>query len=171
VALKGNIKRRREELDLTLEAVAQVVGVTRATIQKYENGIISNIPSDKIEKLADVLNVSPAYLMGWSDTVIDKDGVKYYGSRITQNEIYEDDIMNYLNYNPTAHSEQPDSKEKEQLIVNMNDGLMVTLAGKPLSTEAMELLRIFESIEVRKRMKLLEFAFKLEDDRAEKVEG
>ena len=40
MALKDNIKRRRDELQLTLDAVAKVVGVTRATIQKYENGII-----------------------------------------------------------------------------------------------------------------------------------
>lgn len=53
---------------MTLEEVAQFVGVTRATIQKYENGIISNIPSDKIEALAKALKTSPAYIMGWEDT-------------------------------------------------------------------------------------------------------
>jgi len=52
---------------MTLEEVAKVVGVTRATIQKYENGIISNIPSDKIELLALALKTTPAYLMGWEE--------------------------------------------------------------------------------------------------------
>ena len=61
------IKSRRAELDLTLEDVAKVVGVTRATIQKYENGIISNIPSDKIEALAKALKTTPSYLMGWEN--------------------------------------------------------------------------------------------------------
>ena len=63
--IKDRIKICRNKLDLTLEDVAKIVGVTRATIQKYENGIISNIPSDKIELLAKALQTTPAYLMGW----------------------------------------------------------------------------------------------------------
>jgi len=49
----------------TLEEVAKAVGVSRQTIQRYETGIISNIPSDKIESIAKALNVTPGYLMGW----------------------------------------------------------------------------------------------------------
>ena len=65
MALKDNIKKRREELGITLEEVAKTVGVTRQTIQKYESGIIANIPSDKIELLAIALKTSPSFLMGW----------------------------------------------------------------------------------------------------------
>ncbi len=65
MTIKDRLKNRRSELDMTLEEVAQTVGVTRATIQKYENGIISNIPSDKIELLAKALKTTPGYLMGW----------------------------------------------------------------------------------------------------------
>lgn len=52
---------------MTLEDVAKIVGVTRQTIQKYESGIIPNIPSDKIELLASALETTPSYLMGWED--------------------------------------------------------------------------------------------------------
>lgn len=65
MSIGENIRRCRRDLDMTLEEVAIKVGVTRATIQKYENGIISNIPSDKIELLAKALRTTPAYLMGW----------------------------------------------------------------------------------------------------------
>lgn len=65
MSIGENIRRCRRDLDMTLEEVAIKVGVTRATIQKYENGIISNIPSDKIELLAKALQTTPAYLMGW----------------------------------------------------------------------------------------------------------
>ena len=67
MTIGSRIKRRRLALDMTLEDVSKIVGVTRATIQKYENGIISNIPSDKIELLAKALLTSPAYIMGWDD--------------------------------------------------------------------------------------------------------
>lgn len=67
MALKDNIKKRREEIGITLEEVAKTVGVTRQTIQKYESGIIANIPSDKIELLAIALKTSPSFLMGWEE--------------------------------------------------------------------------------------------------------
>ena len=52
---------------MTLEDVAGIINVGRATVLKYENGTITNIPSDKIEQLATLFSVSPAYLMGWSE--------------------------------------------------------------------------------------------------------
>lgn len=58
-----NIKSRRIDLDLTLEEVAKIVGVSRQTIQRYESGVIASIPSDKIEKLAQALNTTPAFVM------------------------------------------------------------------------------------------------------------
>lgn len=67
MGLKENIKNKRLELGLTLEEVANKIGVKKPTLQRYESGVISNIPSDKIESLAEVFDVSPAYLMGWED--------------------------------------------------------------------------------------------------------
>lgn len=67
MAIGENIKRRRKELDMTLEEVAARVGVSRQTLSRYETGVIGNIPSDKIELLADALRTTPAYIMGWDD--------------------------------------------------------------------------------------------------------
>lgn len=61
------IKKRRLERGMTLEDVAKVVHVTRGTIQKYENSVISTIPYDRIILLSEALMVSPAYLMGWDE--------------------------------------------------------------------------------------------------------
>ena len=72
MTINSRIKTRRAELDMTLEDVAKVVGVTRATIQKYENSIISTIPYDRIESLAKALNTTPAWLMGWDDPETEK---------------------------------------------------------------------------------------------------
>lgn len=62
------IKKRREDLGLTMEEVAQALGVNRTTISRYESKEISKISIDVIPALAKVLQVSPAYLMGWEDT-------------------------------------------------------------------------------------------------------
>ena len=63
--LKDNLKAARLQAGMTLDEVAQKVGVSRQTIQRYESGVIQNIPSDNIEKIADILGVSPGVLMGW----------------------------------------------------------------------------------------------------------
>lgn len=64
----GNrIKRKRLENKLTLEELGKKADVSRATMQRYESGKITNIPSDRIERISEALGVSPAYLMGWED--------------------------------------------------------------------------------------------------------
>lgn len=64
----ARLRQARTEKHMTLEEVAKVVKVSRQTIQRYESGIIGNIPSDKIELLAIALGVTPAYIMGWKPT-------------------------------------------------------------------------------------------------------
>lgn len=61
------LKTLRENKKLTLDEVAEKVGTTRQTLFKYENGIVTNIPSNKLEDLVGFYGVSPAYLMGWDD--------------------------------------------------------------------------------------------------------
>lgn len=67
MAIKERIRMQRILMNMTLEEVAEKVGVTRATIQKYESGAISNIPQEKIEMLAKALGTTPGYLMGWEE--------------------------------------------------------------------------------------------------------
>ena len=50
------IKECRHTLRITLETVAQKVGVSRQTIQRYESGVISNIPLDTIKAIAEILH-------------------------------------------------------------------------------------------------------------------
>ena len=59
------IKQRRSDLNLSQSDVAKKIGVRKQTLYKYENDIVTNIPSDKIEKLASALDTTEAYLMGW----------------------------------------------------------------------------------------------------------
>lgn len=61
------IKNRRLELGLTLKDVANALGVSEATVQRYESGDIKNIKHDTIAHLAEILKCSPSYLMGWED--------------------------------------------------------------------------------------------------------
>lgn len=61
------IKELRKEKALTLEQVADVVGVGKSTVRKWETGMIANMKRDKIALLAKALGTTPAYLMGWKE--------------------------------------------------------------------------------------------------------
>ena len=60
----GRIKVARELKKLTQEELGIACGTTKQTIFKYESGIVTNIPLDRLERIAEILDVSPAYLMG-----------------------------------------------------------------------------------------------------------
>lgn len=67
--IANKIKELRKKNRLTLDDVAEALGTSKQTIHRYENGIITNIPHEKIEKIAEILGSSPSELMGWSDEV------------------------------------------------------------------------------------------------------
>lgn len=66
------IKALRQEKGLTLEQVADVVGVGKSTVRKWETGMIANMRRDKIADLAKALGTTPAYLMGWKEEDTDE---------------------------------------------------------------------------------------------------
>ncbi len=59
------IKRKREEFGISQTDLAQQIGVSKQSLYKYETNIVTNIPSNIIEKIAVILDTSPCYLMGW----------------------------------------------------------------------------------------------------------
>ena len=72
VDLKIELKHRRKELGLTMLDIARMVGVSEGTISRWESGDIANMKRDKIVALANALQVTPAFIMGWEDEVSDK---------------------------------------------------------------------------------------------------
>jgi len=57
----------RERKGMRSVDLADKIGVSKQLMYKYENDIITNIPSDKLEMISSALDSSPAYLMGWED--------------------------------------------------------------------------------------------------------
>ncbi|RHR51937.1 XRE family transcriptional regulator [Clostridium sp. AF18-27] len=80
------IKNLREKLGISQVDFADKINVSKQTLYKYENNIITNIPSDKIEAAASIGNISPAYLMGWDNNVVPiTNGVKNKKPGVTIN--------------------------------------------------------------------------------------
>jgi repressor LexA len=57
----------RIQKGLTLEELGNMVGVGKSTVRKWENGMIANMKRDKILKVSEALDTTPAYLMGWEE--------------------------------------------------------------------------------------------------------
>lgn len=81
------INNARKQAGLTLEELGQKVGVSRATIKRYETGEISNIPSDKIEKIALATNVTESYIMGWA--TLEENNAAFHAAILKDAELLE----------------------------------------------------------------------------------
>ena len=67
VTVGDRIRQVRQEQDVTQQELADYIGVSKQAVYKYENNIVTNIPTDKVDAIAKRLRVSPAYLMGWEE--------------------------------------------------------------------------------------------------------
>ena len=67
ISIGALLKKRRIELSLTQRQIANQVGVTEATISRWESGDIDNMRRDKIASLAMAFKVSPLLIMGIDD--------------------------------------------------------------------------------------------------------
>lgn len=68
MSLSGDrIRELRIQHDMTLDDVARYLGINRQAVYKYEQGIVTNIPLDKIEKMADLFGTTPDYIAGWTN--------------------------------------------------------------------------------------------------------
>ena len=68
----NNIKKYRKQKDWTLKELADKVGLTEATIQKYEAGNIKKIDVEMLKKLSDALDVLPENLTEWGEGEYEK---------------------------------------------------------------------------------------------------
>ena len=72
--MKSNeiIRSRRQELGYTLKDIANAVGVSEATVSRWESGDIKNMRRDRVAALSRVLDLPPAVLMDWEEYDIER---------------------------------------------------------------------------------------------------
>jgi transcriptional regulator with XRE-family HTH domain len=69
--LYTNIKKRRQELNMSQQELAEAVGYKgKSMVSQVENGLV-DLPESMIIKFADALYTTPATLMGWENVNID----------------------------------------------------------------------------------------------------
>ncbi len=67
MTIGDRIRKQREHMGFSQTELARRAKISKQTLYKYEMNIITNIPSDKLELISKILEISPAYLMGWSE--------------------------------------------------------------------------------------------------------
>lgn len=67
VNIGKRIQDRRKELNLSIEEIAKRLNKNRTTVYRYERGDIGNLPLETLKPLAEILETTPAYLMGWEE--------------------------------------------------------------------------------------------------------
>ena len=114
------IKALREQKGISQIELAEKIGVSKQNLYKYENGIISNIPSDKIEAAAAALETSPSHLMGWDDTppTTEDTIVKLLKAQYRLNE---DDIKFIMDYIKLAPNERESLRTAIEAIKKIKD--------------------------------------------------
>lgn len=76
IMTKGQrIKQLRESRKMTQSELAERLKTTKQTISKYEKNIVTNIPSDRIEALATILDSTPEYILGWEQVQQKNDAI------------------------------------------------------------------------------------------------
>lgn len=66
-AVSQRIKKRREELEYSYQQLADLTGLSKSTLQRYETGAIQNIPLNRLQTLCSALRITPGKLIGWED--------------------------------------------------------------------------------------------------------
>lgn len=84
------IKERRRELDISAVDLSVRLGLSKATIHRYENGDIKNIKLPIVDAMAQILKVNPLWLLGKSDV---KDGHTSYDVCNALDDLLQDLMM------------------------------------------------------------------------------
>lgn len=91
IKINERLKTRRKELGLTMLDVAKKVGVSEATVSRWESGDISNMKRDKIVLLANALKISPNLIIEENSSMEESD---FYKNSPEQNSTNEVKTMN-----------------------------------------------------------------------------
>lgn len=117
------MSKRRREMGISVPDMAKILDISRATIYRYENGNIQNIKMPVIESIANVLKVSPLWLLGKTEIMEDaetKRNSKYYDVRtiLTETMIFIENREGF------QYNDMPLNDADKQVIITMLKSLV-----------------------------------------------
>jgi transcriptional regulator with XRE-family HTH domain len=82
------IKERRKYLKMSADELGKRLGKDRSTIYRYEKGDIENLPLDILEPIAEALETTPQYLMGWNEVQKKNDDLVAIIQELRKDEVF-----------------------------------------------------------------------------------
>ena len=105
------LKELRQKANLTLQDAGELIGTSKQNLFKYENDIITNIPIDRLVKLAEIYNTSPIEILGW----------EHYSNNPNSTKA---SVYNYLPYGVSAGIPDGPNYEVDLEKIEISDSVM-----------------------------------------------
>ena len=105
------LKELRQKANLTLQDAGELIGTSKQNLFKYENDIITNIPIDRLVKLAEIYNTSPIEILGW----------EHYSNSPNSTKA---SVYNYLPYGVSAGIPDGPNYEVDLEKIEISDSVM-----------------------------------------------
>lgn len=128
------IKEKRLEMGMTMKQLGQKVGVTTATVSRWESGEISALKAETIRKVADALHISPLVFIGEDMSTIKTIKIPVVGRVVAGTPIFaQENIEGMVEINEDdskgvmfalkviGHSMEPRIQEGDLLIIHKQD--------------------------------------------------
>lgn len=129
MTVSKKLKHAREYCELSYADLAQLTGIAKSTLQRYETGSTTKIPLDAIEKIATALKTSPQNLLDWEDS----EPNSALQNKDVETDITKmiDDLKTRLNTpNLTCKGKLVTEAEKQAIINGMQIALEIALQKK-----------------------------------------
>ena len=148
------IKNRRIELNITQDELARRLGYSdKSSISRMENS--SKLTLNKVQLLADALNVSPSYLMGWEDEInIDTDMSNNSGT--ISNNLAPDSTDTNNTYTTNNYYSSPCSQKE----TTTNKDIKATVTSKELFYEMLMVLKDMDDEQLKDMIRYGNFILK-----------
>nr|DAT48720.1 MAG TPA: helix-turn-helix domain protein [Caudoviricetes sp.] len=148
------IKNRRIELNITQDELARRLGYSdKSSISRMENS--SKLTLNKVQLLADALNVSPSYLMGWEDEInVDMDIENNSGT--ISNSIGSDSTDTNNTYTTNNYYSSPCSQKE----ATTNKDVKATVTSKELFYEMLMVLKDMDDEQLKDMIRYGNFILK-----------
>lgn len=86
MSIGQRMKAQRKALKISADELAARLGKDRSTIYRYEKGEIENVPLELLEPIAAALETTPQYLLGWNETVEEKEKPTVNDDGLSENQ-------------------------------------------------------------------------------------
>ena len=134
------IKELRTQKGLSQEQLAELLGLQKSAIAKYEKGRVINIKRSTIANMADIFHCNPSYIMGWSDSKYENNPVMK-----TMLEAPEDDALvnEYLKREKEKYYLNDDAREMAQFMFDNPEYKVLFDATRKVKKEDIEFVKNF----------------------------